>query len=273
MSALAVLQWSCGQASLGTRGELDQELEQGRDDLDPASPGAGDARDRTVGHGDLSSPRQELPPEASPAEEPTGSPPTPGFVSARDGAFVLDGEPFSFGGANRYDLTFDPPERVDEALDAAVAMNLKVLRAWFFYDSGSFDGQGPAHVHYQGSHQGVFFHFWDNQKQAPTFNEGENGLKHLDYVLAAARERGLKILAVLTNNWSDMGGMDQYLTWYDLPKHEDFYTDEQVQQDYQDWVSHLVQRRNTVDWASSIGTTPPSSPGSWPTSPAAAAAA
>jgi len=43
-------------------------------------------------------------------------------------------------------------------------------------------------------------------------NTGENGLVRLDKVLAAASEKGIKVIIPLVNNWKAFGGMDQYGT-------------------------------------------------------------
>jgi mannan endo-1,4-beta-mannosidase len=41
--------------------------------------------------------------------------------------------------------------------------------------------------------------------------------------------------------------MDQYLAWYGLGRHHQFYTDPSVVRAYQDWVAHLVQHKNTAN--------------------------
>lgn len=40
--------------------------------------------------------------------------------------------------------------------------------------------------------------------------------------------------------------MDQYVTWYGLTYHDDFYTNNQIKQDYKNYVNHLLTRVNTV---------------------------
>src|SRR5690606_19425843 len=81
----------------------------------------------------------------------------------------------------------------------------------------------------------------------PAYNDGADGLQKLDFVLSEARKRGLTLTLVLTNNWRDFGGMDQYLTWYGLDHHYQFYTDARVKQAYKDWVTHIVGRVNSID--------------------------
>jgi mannan endo-1,4-beta-mannosidase len=72
-------------------------------------------------------------------------------------------------------------------------------------------------------------------------------LQRLDFVITEARKRGLNLTLVLTNNWQDFGGMDQYLVWYGLRQHHEFYTDERTKHAYQNYVRHIVERVNSID--------------------------
>lgn len=160
--------------------------------------------------------------------------------------FVKDGKPFCFMGSNNYYLMYKSEFAVKSVLDAAVAMNLGMLRMWAFIDRGSLDGSMP-NIREPGHQEGIYFQYWDPEAGRPTYNDGEDGLKKLDFVLTEARKRDLSLTLVLTNNWRDFGGMDQYLTWYGLKHHHEFYTDERVKQAYKDWVYHLVSRVNSID--------------------------
>lgn len=163
--------------------------------------------------------------------------------------FELEGAPFCFAGTNNYYLTYKPRSQVEDVLRAAQALDFRVLRLWGFIDIGSLDGSRRSvdDKFGTGMKDGVFFQYWDEKLGRPAFNEGENGLPRLDYALARAGELGLKVTVVLTNNWSDFGGMDQYLAWFGKTKHHEFYTDPRVKSAYKDWVTALVQRRNTVN--------------------------
>src|SRR3954471_17045209 len=138
-----------------------------------------------------------------PAVEPTTRP---------SATFVLGGEPYCFLGANNYYVTYKSRRMADDVLTSARAMGLGVLRVWGFIDRGSLDGSVP-NVHEQGEKEGVYFQYWDPVLRRPAYNDGESGLVHLDYVLDQARKLGLKVEIVLTNNWKDFGGIDQYLVW------------------------------------------------------------
>ncbi|KAF8752130.1 Cellulase (glycosyl hydrolase family 5) [Rhizoctonia solani] len=99
---------------------------------------------------------------------------------------------------------------VEIAFNEASKAGLNVIRTWGFNevnvtrvpgglpDYGG-EGAGPTQIYYQS---------WDKGK--PTINYGDNGLKHLDKVVALAEKKGIKLVVALTNNWADYGGMDVY---------------------------------------------------------------
>ncbi len=162
------------------------------------------------------------------------------------GYFVVDGKPFCFAGTNNYYLTFKSKPMVDDVLESAKAMKLRVVRFWGYLDIGSIDNSVPSVD--GGPKDHVYFQYWDKATQRPMRNEDpKTGLGRLDYVLAKSRELGLKVIVVLTNNWRAFGGMDQYLTWYGLSKHHEFYTNAVVKAAYKDWAAALVNRKNTIN--------------------------
>jgi mannan endo-1,4-beta-mannosidase len=161
-------------------------------------------------------------------------------------SFVLDGEPFCFAGTNNYYLIYKSRKMVDDVLETTKNMGLKVIRIWAYLDRGSLDGSA-RNVDGAGEKGGVYFQAWDPATKRPVYNDGPTGIEHLDYVLDKAKKLDLKVMLVLTNNWKDFGGMDQYLVWYGLNEHQKFYTDPTVVRAYEDWVAHLVKRKNTVN--------------------------
>ncbi len=164
--------------------------------------------------------------------------------------FELNGEPFCFAGANNYYLVNKTRPMVDDVLTSAKALGFPVVRIWAFVDAGSLDGSRKKIDPYSddvGRKDGVYFQYWDSKLGRPVVNEGPDGVQRLDYVLAKAAETGVKIMLVLTNNWYDYGGMDQYLTWFGLKKHHEFYTAPEVRQAYKNWITFLVNRKNSVN--------------------------
>ncbi len=161
--------------------------------------------------------------------------------------FELEGKPFCFAGSNDYYPIFKPRPVVDDLFADARALGFRVMRVWGMLDRGSLDGSVPDADPDGGAKEGVYFQYWDPVKKAPAYNDGETGLQHLDYVLAKAAELELKIIVVLVNNWRAFGGVDQYLMWYGRNEHQQFFTAPEVERAYENWVSHVVTRRNSVN--------------------------
>jgi mannan endo-1,4-beta-mannosidase len=178
------------------------------------------------------------------AVEPTATP---------SGVFLHQGKPFCFSGTNNYYLTYKNKEMVDDVFKQANAMGLKVMRTWAFVDRGSLDDSVPSIDRNEwephGTKQGVYFQYWDPLAKAVAYNEGaekDDGLVRLDYVLAKAAEYDVKMVLVLTNNWKEFGGMNQYLKWFGLNYHHEFYTDAKAKQAYKNYAAHLINRVNTI---------------------------
>jgi mannan endo-1,4-beta-mannosidase len=159
--------------------------------------------------------------------------------------FEVDGKPFCFAGSSNYYPIYKPKPVVDDLFEAARALGLKVMRIWGMLDRGSLDGSVP-NTDGEGHKDGVYFQYWDPAQQRPAYNDGDDGLRRLDYVLAAAAKNDIKVIVVLLNNWRAFGGIDQYLTWYGRDKHHEFFTAPELRQAYRDWVKHVVTRTNTV---------------------------
>jgi mannan endo-1,4-beta-mannosidase len=159
-------------------------------------------------------------------------------------SFEADGKPLCFAGSNNYYAIYKPKPVVDDLFEAAQALDLKVLRVWGMLDRGSLDGTVP-NVDGNGQKDGVYFQYWDPLQKRPAYNDGEDGLEHLDYVLAAAAKHDIKLIIVLVNNWHEFGGIDQYLTWYGKNRHHEFFTAPETKQAYRAWLSHLIGRKNS----------------------------
>ena len=183
-----------------------------------------------------------------PAQPPVASPVEPRvqFVRAEGTGFVLAGEPFYAPGTNIYYLlTYgagycrpdDGRDRgtrdyVDEVLIDAANMNLKVIRAWAFCDGADE---------------------WNALQRAPgEYDEGV--FCGLDYVIYKAGKLGLRLILPFVNSLDDYGGMAQYVAWdaeYGTDPDEiatarnDFYTDADTRRWYKQFVSAVLNRRNT----------------------------
>lgn len=159
------------------------------------------------------------------------------FISRVGAELKRNGQPFRFAGANNYYPMYKSRQMVDDLLETAAENGFDVFRLWAFLE---------------GQAEGVYFQSWDAAVGAPVYNDGENGLEHLDYVVAKAGELGLSLVLPLTNNWRDFGGMDQYVRWREAQagaaggpySHSSFYTDPVIRGWYQAWITHLLNHVN-----------------------------
>jgi len=163
-----------------------------------------------------------------------------GFVTRHGAELKLDGKKFRFGGTNNYYLMYKSPLMVDDVFADANSAGFTVLRTWGFLDIGNQDGSNSV----AGKADGVYFQYWDGTR--PAYNDGADGLERLDYVLKAARDANIKLIVPLTNNWNDFGGIAQYVRWRGAQYHDDFYTDPVIRGWYKDWISHVLNRTNTL---------------------------
>ena len=151
----------------------------------------------------------------------------------RDGAKLrLGEEEFRIVGANTYYLGYVDESVVNAVLDIASDANMNVLRLWAFCE------HQPGHS--------VYYQTWDPARQGTVINEGDTGLVRLDRAIALAAARGMRVILALANNWKDFGGVPEYLRWFGLSRHDDFYRDGRCRAAYWLWVEQLLERTNTV---------------------------
>jgi mannan endo-1,4-beta-mannosidase len=112
---------------------------------------------------------------------------------------------------------------------------------WAAFDIGNQDGSNSVSGKADGS---VYFQYWNGV--APAYNDGADGLAHLDYVVKRAGDLGIKLVIPLVNNWADFGGMDQYVRWRGGQYHDDFYRDPAIRQWFKNWISHLLNHKNAL---------------------------
>jgi mannan endo-1,4-beta-mannosidase len=162
------------------------------------------------------------------------------FVTRSGSAFEIGGKDFRYAGTNTYYLFYKSQTMVDADLDKAAASGFPVVRTWGWSDTGAADGSGAV----ASQPDGVYFQYWDGT--APAYNDGANGLAHLDYEVWKAKQDGLRLVIPFTNNWSDFGGMDQYVRWAGLTHHDDFYTSPLIRGWYEAYISHLLNHVNPL---------------------------
>ncbi|KAH7304727.1 mannan endo-1,4-beta-mannosidase 1 [Stachybotrys elegans] len=154
----------------------------------------------------------------------------PGFATTNGTHFTIDGRSEYLVGTNAYWLPFLTNNAdVDLTMDQLQASGIKVLRTWGFNDVTSIPTDPST----------VWFQYLSSS--GSIINTGANGLQRLDYVVAAAEKRGLKLIIPFVNHWQDYGGIPAYTsafgtggsTWY---KHQP------AQAQYRLYVKELVSR-------------------------------
>jgi mannan endo-1,4-beta-mannosidase len=167
------------------------------------------------------------------------------FVKQAGPELRLHGRVFRFAGSNNYYPMYKSQFMVDDLFNTAAAQGFRVMRVWGSLDIGNQDGSNSI----RGKADGVYFQYWNGS--APAYNDGADGLQHLDYLIHKAGQQGLKLVIPFVNNWNDFGGMDQYVRWRATSAppgqawyHDSFYTDPIIRQWYKNWIAHLLNRTN-----------------------------
>lgn len=177
------------------------------------------------------------------------------FVQRQGAQLMLGGHLFRFAGANEYYLGLDDNLRdsagsptypthaaVDAALDAAASLGVTVVRS---HTLGISVGT-PLSV----------------EPALGVWNEA--AFSSIDYAIAAAQARGLRLMIPLTDEWRWYhGGKSTFTGWRGYhnnpdPSHhagndqtqrtseEHFYTDPVVVSDFENYIRHLLTHRNTI---------------------------
>ena len=68
-----------------------------------------------------------------------------------------------------------------------------------------------------------------------------------DYLLDQCRQRGVRVLLSLTDNWQQTGGADEYVRWTGGASHEDFFSSAAAKAAYKQHVATVLGRVNTIN--------------------------
>ncbi|KAJ2901936.1 putative mannan endo-1,4-beta-mannosidase F [Zalerion maritima] len=150
--------------------------------------------------------------------------------SSTDGTlFKIDGETGYFAGTNCYWCSFlTNPDDVDSVYENMASSGMKILRIWGFNDVSSAPGTNDVYFQYLSS-------------SGSTINTGTYGLQLLDKNVAAAEEKGIKLIINFVNNWDDYGGMSAYTNAFG-GDHVGWYTNSAAQTQYKTYIETLVNR-------------------------------
>ncbi|TVP84655.1 MAG: hypothetical protein EA375_06135 [Acholeplasmataceae bacterium] len=180
------------------------------------------------------------------------------FVFSRDG-FFFEGdseEPFRFLGTNNYTLHYKSDAMIDDAIQQAADMGIRVIRMWAFFDG--WEDEGRANYAYGQIAPGVF-----NVSPVDYFGEilydrntgarkdPVNVLDRVDYTIKRAGQYGIRVVLVMTNYYPEFGGMNAYVKWHnDLYgtslSRTAFYTNTTIKTWYKNWLAHVVNRTNQL---------------------------
>ena len=182
------------------------------------------------------------------------APPMTSFVKASGTAFTVDGKPFFVTGVNNHYLTFGSKDEVIRVLDDAVAMGANVVRTFLQPTIGSLDGSVTTIWNWRKKADasdlgvgGAYLLYWDPRENGMAINDGPNGMEKVDFLIAEAGKRRLKLVIAFLDFWAYTGGAQQMRAWYkSTDKTGFFFDDSRTKRDYRNWVSHVAQRVNPL---------------------------
>lgn len=160
------------------------------------------------------------------------------FIYTLDSKFYLYDSEFYFLGYGAYYLQWmaaDSSTRyiVDDVFKTSQDLGIKVIRTWGF--NSNSDSTRRSVIRYR------------------PYNFKEEGMRSLDYVIYKAKQYNVKLVLVLENNFSDFGGINQYVDWANqlltpatgkIYQHNDFFTDDSLKSWYKYYIQTIVNRKN-----------------------------
>ena len=174
------------------------------------------------------------------------------FVRVEDGNFVIASEPYHFIGVNFW-------------FGAQLGAGDAEARARLERELDHLQRLGVTNIRLMASSEGPDTEPWRVrpaiQPSPGVYNE--DLLQGLDYLLAEMGERGMRGVLILNNFFQWTGGMAQYVSWATgepIPYPEQdgntwddfqsfsarFYSNDEAQQLFEDYVQMLIYRENTV---------------------------
>ena len=148
------------------------------------------------------------------------------FVTQQGNKLMLNGKEYRIAGTNNYYMHYGDLSMIRDVLDDAKAMGINTLRVWGFMD-GVNHGHTMQPEPYKYEKSGV----------ASSYDK-------LDFTIAEAKKRGIRLVIAFTNNWGDFGGMPQYVEWFKAGHHDDFYKNEKIKNCFKAYIKNLVNHKN-----------------------------
>lgn len=190
----------------------------------------------------------------SAAAHAADNPSATSFVRISGTNFMVDDRQFFIVGVNNHYLTYSSRNEVTRVLDDAVAMGANVVRIFLQPVIGSLDGSTATVWNWKSvgdasdlAVKGSYLLYWDPRAGGMAINDGPNGMQKVDFVVAEASRRRLRLVIGFLDFWSYTGGAQQMRAWYgSQDKSGFFFRDPRTKRDYRSWVSHVVQRVNPL---------------------------
>ncbi|MER8824350.1 cellulase family glycosylhydrolase [Mesorhizobium sp. M0991] len=176
------------------------------------------------------------------------------FIRTSGTAFTVDGRPFFVTGVNNHYVTFGSQDEVIRVLDDAVAIGANVVRIFLQPVIGSLDGSTATIWNWRLEAdasdlavRGMYLLSWDPGENGMAINDGANGMQKIDFLVAEAGKRRLRLIIAFLDFWAYTGGAQQMRAWYGSQDQSTFFFDDpRTKRDYRTWVRHVVQRVNLL---------------------------
>lgn len=174
------------------------------------------------------------------------------FVKTSGDKFLSNGKEFRIAGVSNHYLAFGSEQEVRAVLDDAVAMGANVVRTFLQPVIGSLDDTVPTIWDFKSTQdasnlgvKGAYLLYFDPASKGMAINA--EGFRKIDFVIAEASKRHLKLVISFLDFWAYTGGAQQMRAWYgSTDKNAFFFTDPRTKADYRAWVYYVVNRRNVL---------------------------
>jgi mannan endo-1,4-beta-mannosidase len=174
------------------------------------------------------------------------------FVITNGVDFELNGKPFYVTGVNNHYLTYGTDAEVIRVLDDAAALGANVIRTFLQPIIGSLDGTTPTIWPWKTDSEtsdlntnGNYLLYWDATAGQMAANDGRDGLQRVDFLIAEAKKRKIRLIIAFVDFWSYTGGIQQMRAWYGShDKATFFFEDPRTRRDYMTWIRHVLWRLN-----------------------------
>jgi mannan endo-1,4-beta-mannosidase len=133
-------------------------------------------------------------------------------------------------------------------------MGANTVRTFLQPVIGSLDGSVPTIWDWNSKANtsdlgvnGTYLLYWDPKQKGMAINDGPNGMQKVDFLLAEASKRHLKLIIAFLDFWAYTGGVQQMRAWYgSSDKSTFFFKNQRTKGDYERWIEHVVRRVNPL---------------------------